>query len=103
MKNCNYLLLGAAFYILTSIVSGADDEAGRNRAAICTACHGYGGISANDEWPNLAGQKPEYLVKQLMAYRDGTRDDPVMSPMAAGLTDADINNIATWFSTLETR
>ena len=75
--------------------------AGRNRAAVCTACHGYSGISANDEWPNLAGQQPGYLVKQLKAYRDGSREDPVMSPMAAGLTDADIENIAAWFNSLQ--
>jgi cytochrome c553 len=100
MSNFSCLLLSVAFFSVASPVSGADIETGRNRAAVCTACHGYAGISANDEWPNLAGQKPGYLVKQLKAYRDGMRNDPVMSPMAEGLGDADIDNIAAWFSTL---
>ena len=95
------LVLGIVCLIAVAQVSGADLTAGRNSSARCTACHGYGGISANDEWPNLAGQKPAYLVKQLRAYRDGTREDPVMSPMAEGLTDADIDNIAAWFSSLQ--
>ena len=94
------LLLGIICLFAVAPVSGADLTAGKNHAARCTACHGYSGISANDEWPNLAGQKQEYLVKQLKAYRDGTREDPVMSPMAAGLTDADIDNIAAYFNTL---
>lgn len=94
------LLLVTVFFFGVAPVSGADLMAGRNSAAACTACHGYGGVSANDEWPNLAGQKQGYLMKQLKAYRDGTREDPLMSPMAAGLTDTDIENIAAWFSSL---
>lgn len=80
--------------------AGADLAAGRNRAAICTGCHGYAGISANNEWPNLAGQKTGYLVQQLKAFRDGTRVDPVMSPMVQGLTEQDMELVATWFNSL---
>jgi cytochrome c553 len=53
-----------------------------------------------DIWPNLAGQKPGYLVKQMKAFRDGGRKDPMMSPMAAALTDDDIDNLAAYFSGL---
>lgn len=100
MKNRHLLLLGALFLVLSAAVSAADLETGRNLAARCTACHGYKGVTANEEWPNLAGQKPGYLAKQLRAYRDGTRKNPLMSPMAAGLTDKDIDNIAAYFSSL---
>jgi cytochrome c553 len=51
-------------------------------------------------WPNLAGQKEGYLVKQIKAFRDGVRSDPMMSPMAKPLTDADIDNLAAYFSSL---
>jgi cytochrome c553 len=51
-------------------------------------------------WPNLAGQKEGYLVKQLKAFRDGVRTDPMMSPMAKPLTDDDIENLAAYFSSL---
>jgi mono/diheme cytochrome c family protein len=58
------------------------------------------GISNNPMWPNLKGQKEGYLIKQLKAFRDGTRTDPMMSPMAKPLTDADIDNVAAYFSSL---
>jgi cytochrome c553 len=49
-------------------------------------------------WPNLAGQQEMYLAKQIKAFRDGERKDPSMSPMVAGLTDADIDNLAAYFA-----
>jgi cytochrome c553 len=54
-----------------------------------------------DLWPNLAGQKKGYLIKQMKAFRDGTRVEPSMSPMAKPLTDADIENLAEYYSTLK--
>lgn len=78
-----------------------DAEAGKAKAAICAACHGMNGISPNDLWPNLAGQKKGYLVKQITAFREGTtRSDPMMAPMVQPLTDEDIENLATYFSQL---
>jgi cytochrome c553 len=51
-------------------------------------------------WPNLAGQQPGYLVKQLRAFRDGTRSDPMMTPMATPLSDDDIANLAAYYNSL---
>lgn len=81
-------------------VYAADADAGRNLAGTCSACHGFKGISPIDEWPNLAGQKYGYLVKTMKGYRDGGRKDPVMSGMAAGLSDQDIENLAAYYSSL---
>ena len=67
----------------------------------CFACHGLDGISIIDIYPNLNGQKEKYLVKQLTAFRDGTRIDPVMSPMAIILTDEDIAAVSKYLSELE--
>lgn len=78
----------------------ADAAAGKARAATCVACHGANGISPNEMWPNLAGQKEAYLAAQIKAFRDGTRQNPMMSPMAAGLSDADIANIAAYYAGL---
>ena len=64
------------------------------------ACHGANGISPNDIWPNLAGQKEGYLAKQLKAFRDGQRKDPMMAPMVAALSDADIADLAAYFASL---
>ena len=81
--------------------AGGDAAAGKARAAACSACHGVNGISANDIWPNLAGQKAGYLVAQMKAFRDGQRKNPMMSPMAAPLSDTDIDNLAAYYSSLK--
>ena len=78
----------------------AEDAHGRNQAATCTACHGALGISANSEWPNLAGQNKTYLSNQLKAFRDGARTDPLMSQIAKDLTDEDIEMQAEYYSNL---
>ena len=75
-----------------------DVAAGKAKAAICAACHGANGISMNPMWPNLAGQKEQYLVKQIKAFRDGTRTDVTMAPMVAALSDEDIANLAAYFA-----
>ena len=68
------------------------------KAASCVACHGQGGVSVNPEWPNLAGQKEIYFVNQLTAFRDGERENALMAPMIAGLTDKDIRELAAYFA-----
>jgi cytochrome c553 len=82
-----------------SVLAG-DAAAGKAKAASCAGCHGAAGISSNPMWPNLASQKEGYLVKQMKAFRDGTRKDPLMAPMAKPLSDKDIDNIAAYYSSL---
>ncbi len=67
-------------------------------AANCIACHGVSGISTNPMWPNLAGQKKDYLVKQLHAFKKGERVDPLMNPLAQNLSEQDIQDLAFYFS-----
>lgn len=85
---------------LGSAVAG-DIAAGKAKAQMCAACHGANGISVAPVYPNLAGQKEQYIIKQLKAFKDGTRKDPLMSPMATPLSDADIENVAAYFSSLK--
>ncbi len=75
-----------------------DAGAGRAVAATCGACHGPTGASVNPAWPNLAGQHAGYLVKALQAFKSGARPNAMMSGMAAGLSDADMENVAAYFS-----
>lgn len=70
-------------------------------AAACAGCHGPAGIAPNPQWPNLAGQNKEYLVISLKAFRDGSRTNPMMSPMAKPLSDEAIEKIAAYFSSLK--
>lgn len=87
--------------LVSSNVMAGDAAAGKVKSVVCAACHGADGHSTSPIWPNLAGQKEAYLVKQIKAFRDGSRKDPTMSPMAIGLTDADADNLAAYFSSLK--
>lgn len=95
------LPLVLAAFALPGAALASGDAAGKAKSATCAACHGANGISPNDLWPNLAGQKRGYLVKQLKAFRDGQRADPMMAPMAAPLSDADIDDLAAYYSSLK--
>jgi len=77
-----------------------DAAAGQAKSASCAGCHGANGISSNDLWPNLAGQKATYLSKQIKAFRDGQRKDPMMSNMVKTLTDQDADDLAAYYSGL---
>lgn len=81
--------------------NAADVAAGKAKSAMCAACHGANGISQIPMYPNLAGQKAQYTLKQLKAFKDGTRKDPVMSPMAMPLSDADMANLAAYYESLK--
>lgn len=97
-------VLSAVLVSMALVASGAalagDAAAGKAKSATCAGCHGAAGISNNPLWPNLAGQKEAYLVKQMKAFRDGTRADPMMAPMAKPLSDDDIANLAAYYSSL---
>lgn len=70
---------------------------GEAKAALCTACHGPQGNSVNPEWPRLAGQSAVYIAGQLKLFRSGVRDNPIMKPLAASLSDQDINDLAVYY------
>lgn len=74
-------------------------EAGQTKAAPCVACHGVNGNSLNPVWPTLAGQHQQYIVKQLKAFKNDERVDPLMTPMAKALSDADMEDLGAFFST----
>jgi cytochrome c553 len=94
-------LIALTMLLLSLTAAAADAAAGKEKAAVCAGCHGPDGISTNPLWPNLAGQHAEYLAKQMREFRDGKREDPLMSPMAQGLTDQDIENLAAYYAGLE--
>ena len=80
--------------------SAGDAVAGKEKAGLCSACHGFAGISANPLWPNLAGQHHAYLAAQIRAYRDGKREEITMQPFVQDLTDQDIEDLAAWYASL---
>lgn len=81
--------------------SSINMEAVKNLVITCTGCHGAEGISANPLWPNLAGQKKDYLSKQILAFKTSERKDPLMNPIAASIAEKDIELIAEYYSNLK--
>lgn len=78
--------------------AAGDATAGQAKSAICAACHGADGNSVVPNWPKIAGQHEQYLVRQVALIRSGARAVPEMVGIAAGLTDQDIADLAAWFA-----
>jgi len=78
-----------------------DIKTGKQKSQVCAACHGADGNSTNPVWPKLAGQGENYLITQLHYFKNGERENAQMSPMAANLSDADIDDLAAYFSLQE--
>ena len=79
----------------------ADIEAGKAKAAVCAACHGVAGKASVPVYPHLAGQQEAYLLKQLKAFKDGSRKEPLMIPFMAPLSEADMENLAAYYASLK--
>lgn len=77
-----------------------DAAAGQAKAAVCAACHGADGKAIQPAYPNLAGQHPSYLAKQLTDYRDGNRVNALMSGQATNLSDQDILDLSAYYGAM---
>lgn len=83
-------------------VSG-DAAAGAQKAAtLCFACHGADGISPVPMFPNLAGQRADYLYQELLRYKSGSRPESAMTALVQPLEDADLRNLAVHYGGLAT-
>ena len=97
-----YAAVATSFMAAHAFAAG-DAAAGKSKAVPCGACHGPDGNSSNPLWPKLAGQHSAYLVKQLKAFKSGERKDPLMSPMAAGLSEKDMEDLAAYYASQKPR
>ena len=76
-----------------------DPKAGKEKSAMCHGCHGEEGISLAPNFPNLAGQFQKYIERQIHDFQNEKRTDPLMSGMAASITEEqDLKDIAAYFS-----
>jgi len=89
--------IAAALGISSAALAEGSVEAGQAKSAVCAACHGPDGNSVNPEWPSLAGQHASYLVAQLEAFKSGQRQNALMSPMAMGLSEQDMQDLAAFY------
>ena len=89
---------------MSSAIAAGDIESGANKVSMCVGCHGIPNYKTafpkTYRVPRIAGQKVEYLVSALKAYRGGQRNHPSMKAVAGSMTDQDIADIAAYYSSL---
>jgi cytochrome c553 len=76
-----------------------DAKAGQTKAGTCAACHGADGNSSDAQYPKLAGQHERVIWKQLKLFKSGGRENPIMQPMAAALSEQDMRDLGAYFAT----
>jgi len=96
-KICVAVLL-CAFSAEHSLAQTGSANAGQSKAITCAACHGNDGNSITPEWPNLAGQHPAYIVRQLQAFKSGERPGVAMQPFASTLSEQDMHDVAAYYA-----
>jgi cytochrome c553 len=95
------MMVAAGLAVAGNAVAGGDAAKGKEKAALCTACHGpEGNAPIAPEYPRLAGQPDDYLEKALRDYKSGKRKNPLMGPQAQNLSKDDIKDLAAYFSSL---
>ena len=96
LKNMLVLALSPTLIMASFMTMAADPDAGKAKFATCAGCHGAKGVSVAPSYPTLAGKDAAYIKEALTAYKSGTRANATMKAMAAGLSEADIDNIAAY-------
>ncbi len=97
MQKIAMMICGAVLAMSGQAFAG-NAAAGKEKAKVCAACHGADGNSASADFPRLAGQNADYIVKSLQSYKSGARKNPVMAPMGANLSQRDMEDLAAYFS-----
>jgi cytochrome c553 len=91
----------AGLAVAGNAFAGGDAEKGKEKAALCSACHGAdGNTPLSPDYPKLASQPADYLEKALHDYKSGKRKNPLMAPQAQNLSKQDIKDLAAYFSSL---
>jgi cytochrome c553 len=95
------MIAAAGLAVAGNAVAGGDIAKGKEKAAICGACHGPdGNTPLAPDYPRLAGQPNDYLEKALRDYKSGKRKNPLMGPQAQNLSKQDMKDLAAYFASL---
>jgi cytochrome c553 len=86
--------------LMTVSAVAADLAAGKEKAELCTACHGQMGISQTENIPSLAGQPDQFIQWQLVFFRSGARKNEQMQPIVEQINNDDIRNLGAYFASL---
>lgn len=98
MKKTLFILTVAAMGFALPAHAKGNLEAGKEKSASCAACHGVDGVSAVPMFPTLAGQHRDYIYHALKDYKSGKRNNPLMMEQVKALSDADMLDLALYFS-----
>lgn len=82
------------------LIRNADPEQGKALSGTCAGCHGPEGVAVAPTFPHIAGQRPDYLYKQLMDYKNGSRQNAIMQGMVAALDEQAMANLAAYYASL---
>jgi cytochrome c553 len=91
-------IIMAVLSLAVAAAARAEAPAKPDKLVVCAACHGENGVALQPIYPNLAGQQDSYIEHALHAYKSGERKNPIMGAQVGGLSDADIKQLAAWFS-----
>jgi cytochrome c553 len=98
MRVVRFGILSAA--LLLAPARAADNAAIKEKASVCSGCHGENGISQTENVPSLAGQPDQFIQWQLVFFRAGSRKNDQMQPIVEEITNEDIRNFGAYFSQL---
>ena len=99
MRFCSLVPAAAMFAVVAGPANAADDSI-KEKAALCTPCHGEAGISETENTPSLAGQPDPFLQWQLVFFRSGSRKNEVMQPIAEQINNEDVRSLGAYFASL---
>jgi cytochrome c553 len=85
------VLIVAAAWMASAAHAAADPQ-------LCFACHGQNGNSSNPAVPSLSAQPAQFIATQLIMFREKRRNNPLMSPIAAPLTNPEISELGKYFA-----
>lgn len=97
MKNSLIVLAIAAALTVAPAFAG-DAAKGKEKSAACAACHGADGNSQSDAFPRIGGQLEDYLLHSLKSYKSGKRKNAIMAGQVTALSNADMQDLAAYFS-----
>ena len=92
------LVIAAVLAAAAGAAHAGNPEAGKEKSRTCAACHGPDGNSVAADFPKLAGQHYDYLVKSLRDYKSGARKNAIMAPLVANLSERDFEDLAAFYS-----
>jgi len=98
MKKTLFILAAVALGASLPVHAKGNYEAGKAKSTTCAACHGEDGNSSVPSFPKLAGQQRDYLYHALRDYKSGKRNNPLMAGQVEALTDADMLDLALYYS-----